>query len=60
MNLTDLSSTQRKSRIAELMGQTGLQKSLLDTPVRKLSGGETTAACFVALPIYLPRVFDFR
>ena len=40
MNLTDLSSTQRKSRIAELMGQTGLQKSLLDTPVRKLSGGE--------------------
>lgn len=26
VNLTDLSSTQRKSRIAELMGQTGLQK----------------------------------
>ena len=40
VNLTDLSSTQRKERIIELMEQTGLQRSLLNTPVRKLSGGE--------------------
>lgn len=40
VNLTDLSPSQRKNRIAELMEQTGLSKSLLDTPVRKLSGGE--------------------
>ena len=40
VNLTDLSPLQRKNRIAELMEQTGLSKSLLDTPVRKLSGGE--------------------
>lgn len=29
-----------KKRIAELMEQTGLSQSLLDTPVRRLSGGE--------------------
>ena len=40
VNLTDLSPAQRKSRISELMEQTGLRKDLLDTPVRKLSGGE--------------------
>lgn len=40
VNLTDLSASQRKKRIFELMEQTGLQKDLLDTPVRKLSGGE--------------------
>lgn len=40
VNLTDLSPAQRKSRISELMEQTGLRKGLLDTPVRKLSGGE--------------------
>jgi len=40
VNLTNLSPSQRKNRIAELMEQTGLSKSLLDTPVRKLSGGE--------------------
>lgn len=38
--MTDLSPAQRKSRISELMEQTGLRKGLLDTPVRKLSGGE--------------------
>ena len=40
VNLTDFSPSQRKKRIAELMEQTGLSQSLLDTPVRKLSGGE--------------------
>ena len=40
VNLTDLSPSQRKNRIAELMEQTGLSKNLLDTPVRRLSGGE--------------------
>ena len=40
VNLTDFSSSQRKKRIAELMEQTGLSQSLLDTPVRRLSGGE--------------------
>lgn len=40
VNFTDLSPAQRKSRISELMEQTGLRKDLLDTPVRKLSGGE--------------------
>ena len=40
VNLTDLSPSQRKNRIAELMEQTGLSQSLLDTPVRRLSGGE--------------------
>lgn len=39
-NLTALSSAQRKQRIGELMEQTGLRKELLDTPVRRLSGGE--------------------
>ena len=33
VNLTDLSPSQRKNRIAELMEQTGLSKSLLDTPI---------------------------
>ena len=40
VNLTDFSPSQRKKRIAELMEQTGLSQSLLDTPVRRLSGGE--------------------
>ena len=40
VNLTDFSSSQRKKRIAELMEQTGLSQSLLDAPVRRLSGGE--------------------
>ena len=40
VNLTDLSPSQRKNRIAELMEQTGLSKNLLDTPVQRLSGGE--------------------
>ena len=40
VNLTDFSSSQRKKRIAELMEQTDLSQSLLDTPVRRLSGGE--------------------
>ena len=34
VNLTDLSPSQRKNRIAELMEQTGLSKNLLDSPVR--------------------------
>ena len=40
VNLADFSPSQRKKRIAELMEQTGLSQSLLDTPVRRLSGGE--------------------
>lgn len=40
VNLTDFSPSQRKKRIAEMMEQTGLSQSLLDTPVRRLSGGE--------------------
>lgn len=39
-NLTDLSPLQRKKRISELMKQSRLRKELLNTPVRKLSGGE--------------------
>ena len=40
VNLTDLSPAQRKSRISELILQTGLRNDLLDTPVRKFYGGE--------------------
>lgn len=39
-NLTDVSPVQRKQHMDELMEQTGLRKELLDTPVRRLSGGE--------------------
>lgn len=39
-NLTDLSPLQRKKQISELMKQTNLKKELLNTSVRKLSGGE--------------------
>lgn len=60
VNLTDLSSMQRKSRIAELMGQTGLQKKSFEYSGQKIIRWRTTTACFVALPICLPGVFDFR
>lgn len=40
VNLTNLTSSQRKERILNLMEQTGLSPKLLDTPVRQLSGGE--------------------
>lgn len=40
INLTDLSRNQRKDRISELMRNTNMDISLLDVPVRKLSGGE--------------------
>lgn len=39
-NFTDLSSSQRKQRISEMMELTEMRKELLDTPVRRLSGGE--------------------
>ena len=39
VNLTDFLRHSEKNRIAELMEQTGLSQSL-DTPVRRLSGGE--------------------
>lgn len=40
INLTGLTAEQRKQRIMEMMELTGLQQELLNTPVRKLSGGE--------------------
>ena len=51
VNLTDFSSSQRKKRIAELMEQTGLSQSLLDTPVGRLSGGEQRLALLRSLSI---------
>lgn len=40
VNLTQLSKSERKNRIAELMELTGMERRLLKTPVRQLSGGE--------------------
>lgn len=40
VNLTKLNLSQRKSRILELMSLVGMDKELLKTDIRKLSGGE--------------------
>lgn len=40
VNLTKLNLSQRKSRIMELMSLVGMEKELLKTEIRKLSGGE--------------------
>lgn len=39
-NLTQLNSGERKKRISELMKFVGIDKKLLNTPTRQLSGGE--------------------
>lgn len=40
VNLTDLSVKERRNRIEELMELTNMDRHLLKTPVRRLSGGE--------------------
>ncbi len=40
LNLTTLTKSEREQRIEELMALTGTKRSLLETPVRNLSGGE--------------------
>lgn len=40
LNLTPLTKSERRQRIEELMVLTGTSRSLLETPVRNLSGGE--------------------
>lgn len=40
LNLTTLTKSERRQRLDELMSLTGTSRSLLETPVRNLSGGE--------------------